>query len=432
MSVTGNCLGERIALIAGDGSIIASNAAWSQNNTHACTLPGGDGQPGTGANDLAACLNVVGEEDAAAVRLGIASVLSGQCLHYQHEFAGQAGALPRWFSISVTPLMQAAGGAAILHQDITERREHEAALRLSAIALDSRDGIMITDDQGRILKVNRAFTKITGYTEEEAQGRSPKLLSSGRHDAAFYLAMWEIIDRIGTWEGEVWNRRKNGEVYPERLTIASVRDAAGTVTHYVGSLSDITNSKAASEAIRNLAFYDPLTQLPNRRLLLDRLQQAVASIARNGKLGALMFIDLDHFKELNDTLGHAVGDILLQQVARRLRACVRDVDTVARLGGDEFVVLIENLEGQSSEARAHTEVVARKILESLASPFALGGHVGSITGSIGALLFDDLSKSVDQLIEHADQAMYEAKKAGRNTVRFFAPATPPGSTAVPE
>jgi diguanylate cyclase (GGDEF)-like protein/PAS domain S-box-containing protein len=268
--------------------------------------------------------------------------------------------------------------------------------------------------------VNKAFTEITGYSPEEVIGSTPKVLSSGLHDKQFYDAMWETIGKSGTWEGEVWNRRKNGEAYLERLIITAVKNDAGKVTNYVATMTDITSSKEASEEIHNLAFYDPLTQLPNRRLLLDRLKQALAVSARSGRYGALLFLDLDHFKTLNDTLGHDIGDQLLKQVSVRLSACVRKVDTVARLGGDEFVVLLENLSSKAVEAAAQTEIIGTKIQASLARPFTIGSHQHHSTGSIGATLFlNEEQAGVEAILKQADIAMYQAKDSGRNAIRFF-------------
>lgn len=308
----------------------------------------------------------------------------------------------------------------IVH-DITEHKVAESELLIAATAFESHEGISITDTNGTILRVNHAFTNITGYRAEEAIGKNQRILKSDRHDANFYAAMWKSINISGSWEGEIWNRRKNGEVYPEHLTITAVKNAEGIVTHYVSNLSDITLTKAAEDEIKHLAFYDPLTRLPNRRLLLDRLRQALASKARSGLTGALLFIDLDNFKTLNDTLGHAMGDLLLQQVAKRLESCVRDGDTVARLGGDEFVIMLENLSKDTVEAAEQTESVGNKILATLNQPYQLDIHEYRNSPSIGASLFNDKSLSIEELLKQTDIAMYQSKNAGRNTLRFFDP-----------
>jgi diguanylate cyclase (GGDEF)-like protein/PAS domain S-box-containing protein len=305
--------------------------------------------------------------------------------------------------------------------DITGRKQAEAELRIAATAFEAQEGMLVTDANNVILRVNHAFTEITGYTAEEAVGQTPSLLKSGRHDAVFYAAMWDILNNNSAWQGEIWNRRKNGEIYPEYLTITAVKDHNGSVTNYVTTFNDITKSKAAVDDIKHLAFYDPLTRLPNRRLLLDRLKQALASGARSGRTGALLFIDLDNFKTLNDTLGHNVGDLLLQQVAQRLESCVREEDTVARLGGDEFVVMLEYLSKNFLEAAAQTKAVGNKMLFTLSQPYLLAGHEYLSTTSIGATLFSDREQSQEELLKQADIAMYQAKKAGRNTLRFFDP-----------
>lgn len=296
-----------------------------------------------------------------------------------------------------------------------------ADLRIAAIAFESQEGMFITDADSTILRINQAFTHITGYSSEEVIGQTTDLLNSGRHDANFYAAMKESLQFTRSWRGEILNRRKDGEVYPQWLTITGVTDSNGALTHYVSTLTDISLRKAAEEKIQHLAFYDPLTQLPNRRLLVDRLQQAIVSSTRNERPGALLFIDLDNFKILNDTLGHDKGDLLLQQVAQRLATCVRDGDTIARLGGDEFVLVLEDLNGNAHEAATQAETVGEKILAALNLPYSLAGHVYHNTPSIGITLFADHLSSVDELMKHADLAMYEAKKAGRNTLRFFDP-----------
>lgn len=304
---------------------------------------------------------------------------------------------------------------------IAQRKLAEKDLRIAATAFESQEGMVITDADNNILRVNKAFTRITGYEANDVLGRNPKLLNAGRQNAAFYADMWQQITAHGYWEGEIWNRRKNGEIYPEFLSIAAVRDNNGDVSNYVGSFSDITRRKNAEDEVRNLAFYDPLTQLPNRRLLLDRVQQTWVTSQRNKRGSALLFIDLDNFKNLNDTLGHDVGDLLLLQVAERLTWCVREGDTVARLGGDEFVVMLEDLSPNRIEAAEQTEAVGEKILDALNQTYMLGEIEYHNSPSIGATLFHDHEHGSEELFKHADIAMYQAKKAGKNTMRFFDP-----------
>lgn len=331
------------------------------------------------------------------------------------------GTLTQWESRAITVIVTAAFAtvASLFMRKWAVKVDEQ--LRIAATAFEAQEGMLVTDAHSVTLRVNHAFTRITGYTAEEVVGRNPRLLSSGRQDAHFYAAMWKDIDSKGSWEGEVWNRRKNGEIYPEYLTITAVKDLNGIVANYVATFTDITVSRKAADEIKHQALYDPLTRLPNRRLLLDRIRQALASIARNGRAGAILFIDLDNFKTLNDTLGHDIGYLLLQQVALRMESCVREGDTVARLGGDEFVVMLEDLSDEPVEALAQTEAIGNKILATLNLPYQLATHEYRNTPSIGAAIFTDHEKSHDELLKQADIAMYQSKKAGRNTLRLYDP-----------
>lgn len=287
-------------------------------------------------------------------------------------------------------------------------------LRIAAAAFDSQEAMVVTDARTVILRVNRAFTETTGYTPDEIVGQTPRVLKSGRHSADFYRAMWERIEQVGGWQGEIWDRRKNGEVYPEWLTISAVKDSNGVVTHYVGTLLDITERKKAEEQIKTMAYHDQLTGLPNRTLLMERIRHAMTLCVRNDRHGALMFIDLDHFKAVNDSLGHDAGDMLLQQVAQRLQGCIRACDTASRLGGDELVVMLENLGASRQDALKQLDEIGNKILIELNRPFQLGVNVCHNTPSIGAILFNGRESSVDDLLKLADDAMYQAKAQGRN------------------
>ncbi|OZY87463.1 diguanylate cyclase [Cellvibrio mixtus] len=309
----------------------------------------------------------------------------------------------------------------MISRDITERRQAEEELRVAATAFEAREGMMITDPAGVILRVNKAFTEITGYSANEVIGNNPRLLNSGHHEPEFYADMWRIITTDGSWKGEIWNRRRSGEIYPEWLTITAVKNSQGETTHYVSTLTDITERKENEARINNLAFFDPLTQLPNRRLLQDRLEHAIAASTRKQTLGALLFIDLDDFKTLNDNRGHHIGDLLLVAVANRLRMAVRAQDTVARLGGDEFLVVLEDLTPNHDQAAAIAQQIAETILESLNEAYNLEGQDYFSTPSIGISLFGDRLVHIDELLKQADQAMYHAKAEGRNTCRFFDP-----------
>lgn len=302
--------------------------------------------------------------------------------------------------------------------DQREARQNKIRQLIAATAFESLSGMCITDSQQVILQVNQAFTDITGYSAQEAVGQTPRLLSSGRHDAAYYQVMLSDLQKYGRWQGEIWNKHKDGTLFPEWLCISTVVDDTGAVTHYIGSFYDITASKTAEAQLTQLAYFDPLTQLPNRRLLLDRLTQALVVSKRTGLYGAIMFVDLDHFKSINDTRGHEAGDVVLVEVAQRLRAVIRAGDSVARLGGDEFVVMLDGLDMQALESAALAQVVANKILTSLAQPYQVQDFKFHCSASLGIALFVDAVSAID-LLQQADLAMYQSKASGRNQLRFF-------------
>ena len=318
-------------------------------------------------------------------------------------------------------LLQGKRAVVVIARDITDRVNLELDRRIAAIAFESQQGMLITDASTRILKVNRAFSQISGYSAADAIGQTTQMLSSGRQGPEFYQAMWETLIETGIWEGEIWNRRKSGEVFPEWLAISAVRDERGRVSNYVASLTDISERKSAEEKIKHLAFYDALTGLPNRRLLRDRLQQARALSRRNGQHAALVFLDLDNFKNVNDLHGHQIGDELLCQVAERLRHNLRERDTVARLGGDEFVLMLEGLESHAEEAASQVEHLGTKVLDALRQPYLAGGHSLFSSASLGVVLFNDEQYSVDELMQRADLSMYTAKAAGKNALSFYDP-----------
>jgi diguanylate cyclase (GGDEF)-like protein/PAS domain S-box-containing protein len=306
-------------------------------------------------------------------------------------------------------------------QDITAQKLAEERLRVAAVAFEMQEAIMVTDAQANILRVNRAFQKITGDSAEEVVGKNPRILSSGRQDKEFYAEMWRQLIQYGSWAGEMWDRRKNGEVYPKWLTISAARDGRGNITEYVAIFNDITARKQAEEEIRNLAYYDALTGLPNRRMLLDRFHQALSLAARSHQCGAILFLDMDRFKTLNDTMGHDYGDLMLVEVGRRMQGCVRESDTVARIGGDEFVVLVEEVGTDLQEALRVVVLIAEKVRASLAQPYLLGSYEFHSSPSIGVSMYAGKDEQVDELMKRADLAMYQAKESGRNTVRFFDP-----------
>lgn len=299
--------------------------------------------------------------------------------------------------------------------DITKTKQAEELMRLSSTVFNTVDeAILVSDADNRVITVNPAFTRVTGYTPEEVIGGNPSLLSSGKHDAEFYRELWSQLTGKGSWSGEIWNRRKSGEVYVEWSSIKQVRDTHGKLTHYVAAFSDITARKANEESIRHQAQYDALTDLPNRVLLFDRLQQALAQARRDKTRLALMYIDLDKFKPINDNLGHAIGDQILQQTAKRMQGCVREMDTVARIGGDEFVVLLPVVESEQDAL-----IVAEKIRFALNQSFEIAGQNLNISSSAGVAIYPEHGDSENELTGNADIAMYFAKESGRNNVKLF-------------
>lgn len=304
------------------------------------------------------------------------------------------------------------------NRELTEQR---ADLSISATAFESQEAIMIVDADMIVVRVNQAFTRITGYTSDEVVGRKPQLSNIERHNTRFCRDKWVIVNRNGSWQGEVWDRRKNGETYPKWVTATAVRNDTGALTHYVITHLDLTEMKRAEEQIRRLDFFDPLTRLPNRKLLMDRLNQAMASGQCNDMFGAVIFIDIDHFKVLNDTAGHDNGDLLLQQVAQRIVACVSEEDTVARIGGDEFVVVLRCLSGDYHDAAQQTEALGASLLAIFKETFPLHGTEHKASASIGATLFHGQQTTLGELLKQADLAMYKAKESGRNTLCFFDP-----------
>ncbi len=322
-----------------------------------------------------------------------------------------------WVSVEASPLYVSdgrAGGAVATLLDVTERRQRDADLRLAASVFEaSHEAIVITDAQGLIISTNRAFSRITEYSANEVLGRKPSLLSAGSTPPEVYIEMWQQLCQAGVWNGELLNRRKSGATYPSWVSIATVSDTAGQTCNYISLSRDITGIKEENQRIQHLAHYDGLTGLPNRTLFYDRARVALARAQRDGLGFAVLFVDLDRFKWVNDTLGHAVGDALLREVARRLEAGVRASDTVSRFGGDEFVLLLSAV--QAEEAAA----IANKLLTEVGGEALCGGHVLHITPSIGLSLWSLQTQDLDSLIREADEAMYLAKRGGRNQVCIY-------------
>ena len=306
------------------------------------------------------------------------------------------------------------------HHNRIQDIEHERLIALTIF--ESKNGIFVCDKHNCIIRINQAFTDLTGYTIDDVIGKNPNILASGRQHKIFYQAMWNKINEYGTWEGEITNKTKEGIIFLEHLCINVVKDAAGDVINYIGTFTDITTIQKAALEIQRLAFYDPLTGLANRLLLRDRLKQALIQSKRLAKKGAILFIDLDNFKVINDTKGHDKGDILLKQIAVRLEYCVRSCDTVARFGGDEFVIIINSSTVHSIiEVEEQAEIVGSKVLAIFNQDFDLNGCSFHCTPSIGITLFDGNEKSIDEPMKQADIAMYQAKELGKNRLCFFNP-----------
>lgn len=359
-------------------------------------------------------INIMSPEEVAKEMSNAAS-RNKNYFTFQHQLA--SGEI-RYVEVHSTPIEDAGKTMlfSIIH-DITERVENEQKLKLNAKVFEhSQEGVLVTDGQNQIITVNPAFTEITGYCQEDVAGLSPSVLKSGRHDAQFYQDMYQAIEQQGFWKGEVWNRKKDGTIYPQLLSISKVENEQGNISHYVAVFSDITRLKQSEARMEQLAHYDALTGLPNRLLLKSRIEHALERAKRHPEdKVAILFMDLDHFKVVNDSLGHMVGDELLRQVASRLKCLLREEDTVARLGGDEFVVLLEGLSQISA-----LNTIAQNIIEEVKKPYLLDGNQETTIGtSIGISVFPDDANDLEKLLTYADSAMYKAKQNGRNTYAFY-------------
>lgn len=345
--------------------------------------------------------------------------LEGGARYQQVESYIDPNGMPVWFEINKIPLHSVQGeviGVLGSFEDITELKRVEEKLKQSVKVLEnSAEAIVITDAQSHILLVNKSFTEITGYSEAEVLGKRPAILKSGKHDEQFYQKMWRSINEVGHWEGEIWNRRKDGEIYPEWLHISVIKDEiAGEVTNYLAIFSDITLRKRTEQRLVYLAHYDDLTGLPNRALFYERVSRALYHAQQHSGLVAVMFLDLDRFKYVNDTWGHVIGDLLLKEVAYRLAECLNKTDTVARLGGDDFAIVLEHVKNTKEIA-----LIAQTVLNVMLSPFYLQGHETFVTASIGISFYPNDGEDVDTLLKNADAAMYRAKERGRNNYQFF-------------
>lgn len=328
-----------------------------------------------------------------------------------------------WIRWEIKPWQNAdgtIGGLIIFSEDITESKQARDDLRVASVAFQSSDGMIVTDADGIVLKVNDAFIHLLGYQSDELIGKNTShFQSTQHHDNIYFRNLWEAISSEGKWEGSIWNLHKDGRQILCWLSISAVRNSSNAITHYIGIYSNATDPKEADRKILELAYYDPLTNLPNRRLLLDRLNQARISASRNNVIGAILLIDIDKFKSINDTLGHDAGDHILITVAQHLRKSLREIDTAARLGGDEFIVLIPDLDDNIDHAIIALKVITDKLLASIAIPIRYNGITIRTTASIGIAIFPDSSKESNDLLKEADLALYQAKNSGRNAIRFF-------------
>ena len=362
-------------------------------------------------------LDLIDEDDRPLVAKAVRHALTtGRATVEAKVLAGDGKRVPYLFSVIGADLdgLSATIGLGI---DITERKRAEEGLRLAAsVFRSSQEGIMITDAENRIVDVNEAFTRITGFSRDEVLHKNPRLLQSGHHDAGFYAALWQTLTETGHWQGEVWDRRRDGELYASRLTISEDRDATGSRAHFVALMSDITKAKLYEERLEKIAHYDTLTGIPNRALLTDCIHLAIAQTRQNRTALAVCYLDLDGFKPINDTYGHEAGDQLLVEMAGRLRSCLRGGDTVARLGGDEFVLLLLGL-----DRIEEYEVALQRILDTIGKPVSVDGESVSVTASIGVTLYPQDDATPDTLLRHADQAMYQAKQRGKNRYQLFEP-----------
>ncbi len=361
-------------------------------------------------------LETIHPEDRAKVAEALSDMGQGNC-DITYRIVRPDGQT-RWIRDRAFPVRDEQGSLIRITgiaEDITAQKQAEEQMRLSAqVFVNSQEAIMITDSMNNIIKINQAFTDITGYSEAEVVGKNPRMLKSGRHEPDFYRTLWQTLLATGNWHGEIWDRRRNGEIYPKWVTINSVRNEQGEITNFIALFSDITERKASFERIQRLAHYDTLTNLPNRSLLNERLESAIAGAKRNSFRIGILFLDLDRFKNVNDSLGHFAGDLLLQTVANRLKRCVRDMDTVARLGGDEFVVILNGIKEAADAAH-----VAQKILETLSESVMIEDQEIVTTPSIGISIYPDDGQNHTSLIKNADAAMYHAKDLGRGNFQFF-------------
>lgn len=427
-----------IAVIDSNGVIIGVNDAWcdfAKNNGYIVNeaVP----KSGMGCNYINVCQQASSTEPGSEISdtsKAIKAVLAGDLPYFDLEYPCDAQNQKRWFYMTVSPMKTLGSGAVVAHMDITGRKLAEEGLgKFFAAVENSSAAVIITDLHATIEYVNPRFTLDTGYEANEAIGKNPSMLSSGLSQAELYDSLWASLMAGQAWHGEFINRKKNGDIYWEDAYIAPVKNAQHEITHYVGIITDISERKQLEAKIHQLAFNDELTGLPNRRLLREHLGQMQAFNQRSGCYGAVIFLDLDNFKSLNDQHGHAVGDLLLIEVAARLKNSVRNADTVARMGGDEFVVLLSELATDAAESHANAQQIAQKILNAISMPYSLNVTSTHATAnvvqhncsaSIGVFLFLGNQLAGEKLLDNADKAMYMAKTSGGHQIRFYSATNP--------
>lgn len=418
LNATIDAVPEHICVLDKTGNIIVVNKAWRNFYDQNTDQPDHfDHTCGIGSNYLSVCDRAIGPDatNAHATAEGIRQVMGGDRDMFMLEYPCHGILDQRWFQLKVTRFHDGSGHVVVTHQNVTNFIQNQARLKLAASVFEhAREGIMITDADARIVQVNQTFSEITGYSRDEALGSRPNMLKSGHQNPDFYAEMWRHLVDKGHWSGELWNRRKNGELYPALQTISAVKDTNDKIQSYVGLFTDITAIKEHARQLEHIAHYDSLTDLPNRVLFSDRLEHGMAQARRRGLLLAVAYLDLDGFKSVNDQFGHDMGDKLLVEVARGMKGALREGDTLARIGGDEFAAVLIDLDSAQD-----CEPVLKRLLQAASKCVALDGYLLQVSASIGVTLFPQDGTDAEHLMRHADQAMYQAKQSGRNRFHFF-------------
>ena len=410
---------DHIAVLDSQGYIQMVNRAWQNfafDNEARC-----EKDDWIGVNYLSICSNATppSNEGSQDVYQGLKAVIDGKKDHFEYEYPCHSVSDERWFLLRAVPLQYQGGGILVSHTNITEMKLAERELHLAASSFQASNAIVITDAETQIIRVNEAFSHITGYSETEVLGKTPKILQSGHHNQAFYQAMWNALNRHGDWEGEIWNRKKTGEIYPEHLKIKVIKNDLDEAVNYIAAFSDISRQKAAEEQINKLAFYDPLTELPNKNLFMERLQQTLSRSKRDRKYSAVLILDLNNFKLVNDSLGHQAGDDILIEVSKRICQELRQFDSAARITGDEFGLLITEITDDINQASNLVSTLAERILNIISKPYLIDGKSINLSACIGIDLFPVNNESADEVFKRADTAIHRAKESPGLEVVFY-------------